>query len=308
MRSTISHHRPLTMILREGRWIVFLALSAVANVLIASAVTLTKQSPPRVPVLTVNLMARAAPAMVPQTVPKPKTELVREPTREPIVEPIAEPVPEPMPTAQPIPQPKQPPAVMPEKTLSPPVQKVITTPQAIQKVAQAHPQKTKKAPPQVVKPRKVAQTPPPPQEQATKEDHKRNPPKKEHIAPAPKKQIAAKMPPQKTPPQTVGASRDQGQEAATILHEARYRQQTPPLYPRRALDLGQQGTAILHVEVNHDGFTRTLKVAQSSGHRLLDRAALAAVRKWEFEPTQMNGERITSWVRVPVSFIIQSSQ
>ena len=286
------------MILREGRWIVFLALSAVANVLIAPAVTLTKHSPPQVPVLTVNLMARAAPATVPQTVP--------EPTREPIVEPV----PEPMPTAQPIPQHKQPPAVMPEKTLSPPVQKVITTPQAIQKVAQAHPQKIEKAPPpQVVKPRpKVAQTLPLPQEQATKENHKRAPPKKEHIAPTPKKQIAAKVPPQKTPPQTVGASRDQGQEAATILHEARYRQQTPPLYPRRALDLGQQGTAILHVEVNHDGFTRTLKVAQSSGHRLLDRAALAAVRKWEFEPTQMNGERITSWVRVPVSFIIQSSQ
>lgn len=282
------------MILREGRWIVFLALSAVANVLIASAVTLAKQSPPQVRVLTVNLMARAAPATVPQTVP----------------EPIAESVPEPMPTAQPIPQHKQPSAVMPEKTLSPPVQKVVTTPQAIQEVAQAHPQKIKKAPPpQVVKPRpKVAQTRPPPQEQATKEDHKRNPPKKERIAPTPKKQIAAKVPPQKTPPQTMGASRDQGQEAATILHEARYRQQTPPLYPRRALDLGQQGTAILHVEVTHDGFTRTLKVAQSSGHRLLDRAALAAVRKWEFEPTEMNGKRITSWVRVPVSFIIQSSQ
>lgn len=298
------------MILREGRWIVFLALSAVANVLIASAVMLAKQSPPQVPVLTVNLMARAAPATVPQTVPEPKTEPVREPTREPIMEPIAEPVPEPMPTAQPIPQHEQPSAVMPEKTLSPPVQKVVTTPQAIQEVAQAHPQKIKKAPPpQVVKPRpKVAQTLPPPQEQATKEDHKRNPPKKERIAPTPKKQIAAKVPPQKTPPQTMGTSRDQGQEAATILHEARYRQQTPPLYPRRALDLGQQGTAILHVEVTHDGFTRTLKVAQSSGYRLLDRAALAAVRKWEFEPTEMNGKRITSWVRVPVSFVIQSSQ
>ena len=305
------------MVLRGGRWLVFLVLSGAVNLLIASAVTLTTQPPPPVPALTVNLMARAAPAAVPQAVPEPTTEPVKKPVKEPIVEPV----PEPVTTAQPIPQPKQPP--LPEKPLTPPVspplQKVATTPQAVQKVIQKEPapQKItpKKAPPQVVKPRpKIAHTPP--KEQVTKDDHKKDPPKKERVAP--KKEIAAKTQPPKTPPkkappektlkQTVGVSRDQGQETATVLHEARYRQQTPPLYPRRALDLGQQGTAILHVEVTHDGFTRTLKVAQSSGHRLLDRAALAAVRKWEFEPTEMNGKRITSWVRVPVNFIIQSSQ
>ena len=290
------------MVLRKGRWLVFLVLSAVANVLIASAVTLIRQPPPQIPVLTVNLVASAAPAAVPQAVPEPQTEPAREPiAQEPVILP------------RPAPQPKQPVShVVPEKPATPPVQKVVTAPQAIQKVVQKEktPQKIspRKALPQMVKPRpETAKTPLRPKELAKKEDLRKDPPRKERVPP-PKKTLKPKARTPKAPQQTVGTSRDQGQEAATVLHEAHYRQQTAPLYPRRALDLGQQGTAILHVEVTHNGFTRTLKVAQSSGHRLLDRAALAAVRKWEFEPTQMNGKRITSWVRVPVSFIIQSSQ
>lgn len=98
---------------------------------------------------------------------------------------------------------------------------------------------------------------------------------------------------------------DLGKQASTVIHEANYRKQTPPTYPRRALELGQEGTVTLHAEVTPAGLPRELKVAKSSGHRLLDMAALAAVKKWEFEPTNVNGNTITSWVRVPVRFVIQ---
>ncbi|MEX0583882.1 MAG: energy transducer TonB, partial [Sneathiella sp.] len=84
-----------------------------------------------------------------------------------------------------------------------------------------------------------------------------------------------------------------------------YRHQIPPSYPRRALDLGQQGTVTLHAEVLPSGDPRELKIAKSSGHRLLDMAALAAVKKWKFEPTNVNGSAVVSWVRVPVNFVIQ---
>jgi len=100
-------------------------------------------------------------------------------------------------------------------------------------------------------------------------------------------------------------SNDQGKQKSTVIHEANYRNQTPPVYPRRALELGQEGVVTLHAEVTPAGLPRELKIAKSSGHRLLDMAALAAVKKWEFEPTHVNGGAITSWVRVPVRFVIQ---
>ena len=101
-------------------------------------------------------------------------------------------------------------------------------------------------------------------------------------------------------------SPDSVQRATDVIHQARYRRRIPPDYPRRAFELGQQGMVTLHAEVLPSGFPDELKVAKSSGYRLLDVAALAAVRKWEFEPTTINGSAVTSWVRVPVHFVIEN--
>lgn len=98
---------------------------------------------------------------------------------------------------------------------------------------------------------------------------------------------------------------DEGRSVSTVIRDAGYRRQQPPVYPRRALELGQQGTVLLHAEIMPDGLPRGLKVAQSSGHELLDSAALAAVRKWEFEPVRVNRKKVAGWVRVPVRFVIQ---
>ncbi len=97
-----------------------------------------------------------------------------------------------------------------------------------------------------------------------------------------------------------------GKQASTAstLHKAKYRKRTPPSYPRRALDLGQQGVVTLAALIEPNGRPGMLKIEQSSGHRLLDKAALAAVKKWEFEPLVQNGQKTSSWVQVPVRFII----
>jgi periplasmic protein TonB len=91
----------------------------------------------------------------------------------------------------------------------------------------------------------------------------------------------------------------------TVIYDARYRQKTPPLYPQRAVELGQQGNVMLHAKIMPSGLPEEIKIVESSGHRLLDKAALAAVRTWVFEPTNINGNAIVSWVRVPVNFVIQ---
>ncbi len=91
---------------------------------------------------------------------------------------------------------------------------------------------------------------------------------------------------------------------ASTLNKAKYRKRTPPNYPRRALDLGQQGVVTLAALIEPNGRPGMLKIEQSSGHRLLDKAALAAVKKWEFEPLVQDGRKTSSWVQVPVRFII----
>ncbi len=110
------------------------------------------------------------------------------------------------------------------------------------------------------------------------------------------------MPMQPVPSQMADSTKE---ELGNRIFEAKYRKQTAPIYPTRALELGYQGNVTLHAEIMPSGLPRELKVVKSSGYSLLDKAALAAVKKWEFEPTHMNGNAMVSWVRVPVNFVIQ---
>jgi protein TonB len=79
--------------------------------------------------------------------------------------------------------------------------------------------------------------------------------------------------------------------------------QTPaPRYPTRALRRGESGTVRVRVEVGPDGRPAQVTVAQASGSRDLDRAAVDAVRRWRFQPARRNGEPVTGTVIVPISF------
>jgi len=94
-----------------------------------------------------------------------------------------------------------------------------------------------------------------------------------------------------------------GNRDSTTAAQYLYRQ--APRYPPRARTLGQQGTVVLHAKVLPSGFSQNLEVAVSSGHRLLDGAALAAVRKWQFVPAYAQGQPVAHWVSVPVRFTLQ---
>ena len=97
---------------------------------------------------------------------------------------------------------------------------------------------------------------------------------------------------------------EQGIPLPGALHMAypRYHLNDPPLYPGLARKRGQEGTVILQVLVNKEGRVDTLEIENSSGFGLLDRAAVASVRKWSFEPGKRGEERMPMWVRVPVTF------
>lgn len=57
-----------------------------------------------------------------------------------------------------------------------------------------------------------------------------------------------------------------------------------------------------------DGRPLAVKVEESSGHTVLDEAALAAVRDWEFQPMMAGPLALASAVEVPVRFYLAKSE
>ena len=59
---------------------------------------------------------------------------------------------------------------------------------------------------------------------------------------------------------------------------------------------------MLDVIVDEEGNAIEISILTSSGHTSLDKAAIAAVSRWEFEPEQQNNQFVKSRVHIPVSF------
>lgn len=75
-----------------------------------------------------------------------------------------------------------------------------------------------------------------------------------------------------------------------------------PRYPFRAYRRGETGTVLVRVEVGPNGVPRSVSLADSSGSRLLDRAAMDTVRRWRFRPAQLDGQPVAGTITVPIEF------
>lgn len=96
-----------------------------------------------------------------------------------------------------------------------------------------------------------------------------------------------------------------GAERELIITNPRYRENPKPaVYPKRSRDLGQQGIVFVRARLDFEGNAEEVMVLKSSGHVLLDNSALAAVRRWHFEPGRRNGTPVVAWVHVPVRFTL----
>ncbi|MCZ6765273.1 MAG: energy transducer TonB [Alphaproteobacteria bacterium] len=81
-----------------------------------------------------------------------------------------------------------------------------------------------------------------------------------------------------------------------------------PRYPFSARRRGQEGQVVLRVLVGLNGRSTTVSVYQSSGHRLLDQAAVDAVETWRFRPARdLYGNAVSGYVDVPVLFRLTES-
>lgn len=80
-----------------------------------------------------------------------------------------------------------------------------------------------------------------------------------------------------------------------------------PPYPISSRENGEQGAVMLHACISHRGTLERVDLAQSSGHPALDRSALNTVRHWHFAPAQEGGKSIPMCYRLPIRFLLSSS-
>jgi len=83
---------------------------------------------------------------------------------------------------------------------------------------------------------------------------------------------------------------------------AGYLSNPAPNYPAAAQKRGLQGQVLLKVHVLASGKPDNVAVAKSSGHSILDDAAVKAVTEWVFEPAKRGKTPIDGWVQVPLNF------
>jgi len=94
-------------------------------------------------------------------------------------------------------------------------------------------------------------------------------------------------------------------EGEVALIHPKYVENPKPLYPREARKKGYQGEVVLKVEILSNGRVGQMEVKKSSGHEILDRSALSAVKQWKFLPAKRGENAIPFWVNIPIKFQLQ---
>ena len=91
-------------------------------------------------------------------------------------------------------------------------------------------------------------------------------------------------------------------------YKAGYLSNPRPAYPMVARRMGWQGRVILNVEVLAEGACGAVSVLHSSGHEVLDNAAMNTVKSWRFVPAKRAGHVVTQWFKVPIVFSLEDNE
>lgn len=105
-----------------------------------------------------------------------------------------------------------------------------------------------------------------------------------------------------------GSRASTGRGAAAVRTPVRYARVVKPKYPRKARTAGWEGTTVLKVRVDRGGRPGLVAVDRTSGFETLDRAAVRAMKRWEFHPARNGDRTVASWVKVPVSFHLEEDR
>ena len=124
-------------------------------------------------------------------------------------------------------------------------------------------------------------------------------------APEPEPEPAPQTAPEPVPETVTEQAQEKADDAPTVIPpkvDASARQNPPPVYPSTSRRRGEEGTVVLAIHIDARGRVTAARVARSSGHARLDRAALEAVRHWRYQPATRAGVAIAWDYRQPVVF------
>ena len=124
-------------------------------------------------------------------------------------------------------------------------------------------------------------------------------------APPPEEASSAPPQPDVDPPAPASPVREPDREPD---YQATYLKNPVPSYPMVARRMGWQGKVVLNVEVLANGLPGQIKLQQSSGHDVLDNAAIKAVSGWRFVAARQNGQAVAKWFLVPIPFILREAE
>ena len=74
-----------------------------------------------------------------------------------------------------------------------------------------------------------------------------------------------------------------------------------PHYPEAARSMRLQGAVVLEALIGKDGAVKNLKVV--TGHSMLAKAAVDAVRQWRYKPYLLNGQPVSVETQITVKFM-----
>lgn len=90
-------------------------------------------------------------------------------------------------------------------------------------------------------------------------------------------------------------------------YNAAYLSNPPPVYPLAARRRGVEGTVLVRAEISAGGECQRAELKKTSGHEMLDNAALEAVKKWRFVPAKRGSQAVIAWVEVPITFKLENN-
>lgn len=73
-------------------------------------------------------------------------------------------------------------------------------------------------------------------------------------------------------------------------------------YPAALREAGIGGTTVVHLFIDTEGIVRNQEVHRSSGHPMLDGAALRVATAARFSPAKTGGEPVAVWIALDITF------
>lgn len=110
-------------------------------------------------------------------------------------------------------------------------------------------------------------------------------------------------------PASAPVAQHRGEAASAMNRQAQpdHAYNPPPPYPPLLRQQGISGVVTLRVLVSISGRPQEVTIHNSSGYRLMDDAAVRAVKRWRFIPALNNGQPEPGWVEFPIRFSLKDN-